>query len=77
MARMSVSIPDDLAEAFEKAFEGEDKSAVIAGLMRKAIADRKPSPRPGDLVERMRRIQASGRPVSDEEIKRVRQELRD
>jgi hypothetical protein len=77
MARMSVSIPDYLAEAFEKAFEGEDKSTVIAEMMRKAVAERRPRRPPGDFVERSRRIRASGRPVSDEEIKRARQELCD
>jgi metal-responsive CopG/Arc/MetJ family transcriptional regulator len=77
MAKMSVSIPDDLAEAFDKAFEGKDKDAVIAGLMRTAVEERERERRSGNFVERARRIRASGRAVSDEEIRRARQELRD
>jgi hypothetical protein len=77
VARISVSIPDDLAEAFEKAFQRVDKDAVIADLMRKAVEERVRGPRSGNFVERSRRIRASGRAVSDEEIRRARQELRD
>jgi metal-responsive CopG/Arc/MetJ family transcriptional regulator len=77
MTNMSFSIPDDLAEAFTKVFEDEDKSAVIAELMRKAILEREPVRRPTDLVERMRRIRESGREVTEEEIRRARQELRE
>jgi hypothetical protein len=74
---MNFSIPDDVKEAFNEAFEGENKSAVVADLMRKAVEDRARRRRSADLVERMRRIRASGRPVTDEEIKRARQELRE
>lgn len=77
MATMNFSIPDDVKEAFNKAFEGENKSAVVADLMRKAVEDRARRRRSGDFVERMRRIRASGRPVTDEEIKRARQQLRE
>ena len=77
MAKMSVSIPDDLVEAFDKAFEREDKDAVIADLIRKAVEERVRGRRAGNFVERSRRIRASGRAVSDEEIRRARQELRD
>jgi hypothetical protein len=77
MATMNFSIPDDVKEAFNEAFEGENKSAVVADLMRKAVEDRARRRRSADLVERMRRIRASGRPVTDEEIKRARQELRE
>jgi len=77
MATMNFSIPEDVKEAFNKAFEGENRSAVVADLMRKAVEDRARRRRSADFVERMRRIRASGRPVTDEEIKRARQELRE
>jgi hypothetical protein len=77
MATMNFSVPDDLKEAFNKAFEGENKSAVVASLMRKAIEDRERNRRSADLVERLRRIRARSRPVSEEEIRRARQELRE
>jgi rRNA-processing protein FCF1 len=77
MATMNFSIPDDVKEAFNKAFEGENKSAVVASLMRKAVEERERSRRSGDFVERMRRIRASGREVTEEEIRRARLELRE
>ena len=77
MATMNFSIPDDVKDAFNKAFEGENKSAVVASLMRKAVEERERSRRSADLVERLRRIRARSRPVGDEEIRRARQELRD
>jgi hypothetical protein len=77
MATMNFSIPEDVKEAFNKAFEGENKSAVVADLMRKAVEDRARRNRSADFVERMRRIRASGRPVTDEEIKTARRELRE
>ena len=46
MATVNFSVPDDLKAAFNEVFEGQNKSAVIAGLMREA-------------VERERRRQAS------------------
>jgi hypothetical protein len=77
MPKMSFSIPDDVAEAFDKAFAGEDKNAVIAELIRKAVAEREPIRRPTNLLERSRRIRAAGREVSEEEIRHARQELRE
>jgi hypothetical protein len=77
MATMNFSIPDDVKEAFNKAFEGENKSAVVASLMRKAVEERERRKRSSDFVERMRRIRASGGPVTDDEIRRAREELRE
>ena len=77
MTKVSFTIPDELAEAFDKAFGSDDKSAVVTELIRKAIAEREPIRRPTNLVERSRRIRASGREVSEEEIRRARQELRE
>jgi hypothetical protein len=37
MATVNFSVPDDLKEAFNATFDGQNKSAVIAGLMREAI----------------------------------------
>ena len=37
MAAVSFSVPDEVKEAFDEAFTGRDKSAVIADLIRKAV----------------------------------------
>jgi hypothetical protein len=76
MATMNFSVPDDVKEAFNRAFEGENKSAVITRLMRRAIEEKERNRRSQGLVERLRQIRANSRPMTDEEIRRAREELR-
>jgi hypothetical protein len=76
MGTMNFSIPDELKEAFNKAFDGENKSAVVARLMRQAIEEKERKNRSEGLVERLRRIRANSRPMTDDEIRRAREELR-
>ncbi|MDP2902117.1 MAG: hypothetical protein Q8N96_03290 [Methylovulum sp.] len=37
MATVNFSVPDDVKAAFNAAYQGQNKSAVIAGLMREAV----------------------------------------
>lgn len=72
MATVSFSVPDDVKEAFNEAFEGRNKSAVIADLMREAVERVRSGERSreaiGRILERRR-----GRPaLSDEEIQSAR-----
>ena len=41
MATVNFSVPVDVKNAFNKAFEGENKSAILAVLMRQAVEERK------------------------------------
>lgn len=72
MATVNFSVPDDVKDAFNEAFEGRNKSAVIADLMREAIERVRSGQRSreaiGRILERRR-----GRPVlTDEEIRAAR-----
>jgi hypothetical protein len=40
MATVNFSVPDEVKAAFDAAFGEENKSAVIADLMRRAVRDR-------------------------------------
>jgi hypothetical protein len=40
MATVNFSVPDDVKEAFDKTFGDQNKSAIIAALMRRAVRDR-------------------------------------
>ena len=76
MATVNFSVPDDVKEAFNEAFDGRNKSAVIAGLMREAVERVRSGQRSreaiGRILERRR-----GRPVlSDEEIRAARRDGR-
>lgn len=37
MSTVNFSVPEDVKQAFNAAFEGQNKSAVIADLMREAV----------------------------------------
>jgi hypothetical protein len=76
MATMTFSIPDNVQKAFDAAFEGSNKDAIVADLLRQAIKERLPRDRPAGLVERLRQIRARSRPMTDDEIRRAREELR-
>jgi metal-responsive CopG/Arc/MetJ family transcriptional regulator len=80
MATMNFSIPDDVKEAFNKAFEGENKSAVVASLLRKAVEERERRAKQEKdldaLIAELLRIRAEDPPATEEEIRRVRMEGR-
>ena len=72
VATVNFSVPDDVKEAFNEAFDGRNKSAVIADLMREAVERVRSGQRSreaiGRILERRR-----GRPVlSDEEVRVAR-----
>lgn len=80
MATMNFSIPDDLKEAFNKTFEGENKSAIVSGLMRDAVAAKKRRARQDaeldTLMAELLRVRGEDEPLSDDEIRRIRHEGR-
>lgn len=76
MGTMNFSIPDEVKDAFNEMFKDENKSAIVAGLMRRAVEDRQRRRRSETLLEQMRRMHAMGRTYTDEEIRRMREEGR-
>jgi len=56
MATMSFSVPDDVKERFDAAFEGQDTSAVFITLLMGAIEDEERRRRSLSLVERLRLV---------------------
>ena len=77
MSTMNFSIPDDVKARFNKAFEGQNKSAVVTRLMVRAIEEEERNRRSAGFVERLRQIRARSRPVTDDDIRRARAELRE
>ena len=72
MATVNFSVPEDVKDAFNEAFKGRNKSAVIAGLMREAVERVRRSERSREAVERIL-DRRRGRPaLSDEEIRSTR-----
>ena len=74
MATVNFSVPDEVKEVFNHAFMGQNKSAIIAELMRKAVEEAR---RQKQREEAFRALTArrSERPtVTDEEIRAAREE---
>ena len=83
MTIITIRIPDDVKEALDKAFEGEDKDAIIAQILRDGLAARGLGAQNGDLAERRRKavdaiLELRKQPpyFSDAEIKAAREEGR-
>ena len=69
MATVNFSVPDEVKVAFDKAFSGQNKSAVVAELMRRAVRESVQRARREQLFRhlssaRSRRNAASARQVS-------------
>lgn len=88
MGTMNFSIPDDLKERFNAVFKDANKSAIIARLMEEAIRDEERR-RAGVAVteaerkarfdaawQRLQEARAKGRVYGDEEIRKLREDLR-
>ena len=85
MTIMTIRIPDEVAQAFDKAYEGEDKDAVIAQLIRDCRLKRRREPRrkrkkrPGrrrEAVDAILALRKQPPYFSDAEIKQAREEGR-
>jgi hypothetical protein len=72
MATVNFSVPEEIKDAFQRTFAGENWSAIIARLMQEAVEERQREQRRAaaiDAVIELRRHQA---PASDEEIAEAR-----
>jgi metal-responsive CopG/Arc/MetJ family transcriptional regulator len=73
MATVNFSIPDEIKEEFQKTFANENRSAVIAGLMKQAIEERKRRQARAAAIDALLQLRREQAPVSDEEIARARE----
>lgn len=76
MATVNFSVPDDVKEAFNETFEGHNKSAVIADLMREAVDRVRRREQSQAAIRNILKRRRGRRFVSDEEIRSVRHEGR-
>ena len=80
MATVNFSVPDDVKAAFDETFAGQNKSAIVADLMRKAVEERRARAKKDAefdlLYAELLRQRAEDPPMTDEEIRKVRHEGR-
>ena len=72
MATVNFSVPDDIKAEFDKIFGGQNKSAVIADLMRKAIADSKLRKRRVDIFRTLTQRRMERPSLTDAQIRTSR-----
>ncbi len=72
MGTVNFSVPDDIKRAFNKAFEGENKSAVLARLMRQAVVERERQRRRAAAIDALLSLRGRTRPVSEAAIRKAR-----
>lgn len=76
MATVNFSVPEEVKAAFNRAFAKKNKSAVIADLMMQAVAEEKSRKKQSKAIDRLLARRATKKPISDEEFRAAREELR-
>ncbi|HLX09518.1 MAG TPA: hypothetical protein VKY89_16815 [Thermoanaerobaculia bacterium] len=69
---VNYSVPEEIKRAFNEAFAGENKSAVIADLMRQAVEDRQRRRRRAVAIDTLLELRRSQRPVTAAEVAAAR-----
>jgi metal-responsive CopG/Arc/MetJ family transcriptional regulator len=65
VATVNFSVPDDVKSEFDRVFGRQNKSAVIADLMRKAVAEEKRRKHRMAVFRELTRLRADRPPLSD------------
>lgn len=76
MATVNFSVPSDVKEAFDKAFAGKNKSAVLTDLMRQAVEERRRRRRRARAIEKLLELRKRTRPVSAGAVRAARRQGR-
>lgn len=72
MATVNFSVPDDVKAAFDKAFGDQNKSAVIAELMRRAVRERQLRTKRAKLFRQLSTARSARASATSEQIKKAR-----
>lgn len=76
MATVNFSVPSDVKEAFDKAFAGQNKSAVLTALMRQAVKEQQRQRRRAKAIEQLLELRKRMSPVSQSSFRTARQQGR-
>jgi metal-responsive CopG/Arc/MetJ family transcriptional regulator len=76
MVTISFSIPEELNNAFNETFEVKNQSVIISDLMRRAIQEEKRKRQRTQAIDTLLAIRKSLPSVTEQEIRRAREENR-
>jgi hypothetical protein len=74
MATVNYSVPEEVKDAFNRAFAGRNKSAIITELMRGAVEDAQIRERRSRAIGELLTMRGQGPSVSDQQIRNIRDE---
>ncbi len=72
MATVNFSVPDEVKAEFDKAFGDQNKSSIIAELMRRAVRERRLQIRRERLFRQLSSARSSRPSFSSEEVRKAR-----
>lgn len=72
MATVNFSVPDEVKVAFDRAFGDQNKSAIIADLMRKAVADANRRKQREGIFRKLTQRRAQRPSMTNEEVQAAR-----
>ncbi len=72
MATVNFSVPDDVKALFDKTFGDQNKSAIIAELMRNAVCEAALGRRREQLFKQLSQGKAHRRLTTDAQLRRMR-----
>jgi Arc/MetJ family transcription regulator len=72
MATVNFSVPDEVKADFDKAFGDQNKSSIVADLMRRAVRERELQIRRSRVFRQLSSARASRPSFSSEEIRKAR-----
>ena len=72
VATVNFSVPDDVKAAFDKAFGDQNKSSIVAELMRRAVRERQLQLKREKLFRQFGAARSSRPAVTSAQIKRTR-----
>lgn len=73
MPTVNFSVPEDIKKAFNEAFAGENRSAVIARLMREAVEERHRRLRRAAAIDELLELRREQGTATSEEIRAARE----
>lgn len=73
MATVNFSVPDDVKDAFNATFQGRNKSAIIAELMREAVDRAQRKQRGREAAARILERRRQAPEVSEESVRAARE----
>jgi hypothetical protein len=76
MATVNFSVPEDIKNAFNMLFEGQNKSAVIAELMREAVERVQSQQRSKEAYQRILERRQHAPRITEEQFRTAREEGR-